>query len=85
MAAAVPLWNKSVEHIDAKIDQAKQSGQTVTVWLLDGTTGAYLAIVLAVLLVGGVLYEALPTAKWGGARWARSSSGSGCWASSRTT
>ncbi|MBB4892171.1 putative RDD family membrane protein YckC [Streptomyces olivoverticillatus] len=65
VAAAVPLWNKSVEHIDAKIDQAKQSGQTVTVWLLDGTTGAYLAIVLAVLLVGGVLYEALPTAKWG--------------------
>ncbi|MEV5511201.1 RDD family protein [Streptomyces orinoci] len=62
---AVPLWNKSVAHIDDKVDQAKRSGQTVTVWLLDGTTGTYLAIVLGVLLLAGVLYEALPTAKWG--------------------
>ncbi|GHF37056.1 hypothetical protein GCM10010218_18280 [Streptomyces mashuensis] len=62
---AVPLWNKSVAHIDAKVEQARQNGETVTVWLIDGTTGTYLAIVLAVLLVGGVLYEALPTAKWG--------------------
>ncbi len=64
-AVAAPLWGKSVEHIDAKLEEARQSGETVTVWLLDGTTGTYLAIVLAVLLVGGVLYEALPTAKWG--------------------
>ncbi|RLV08969.1 hypothetical protein CTZ27_09625 [Streptomyces griseocarneus] len=64
-AVAVPLCEKSVDHIDLKVQQAKQSGQTVTVWLLDGTTGPYLAIVLAVLLVGGLLYEALPTAKWG--------------------
>ncbi|MFI9200056.1 RDD family protein [Streptomyces sp. NPDC053048] len=64
-AVAVPLWGKSVDHIDAKVEQARQTGETVTVWLLDGTTGGYLAVVLAVLLVGGVLYEALPTAKWG--------------------
>ncbi|MEU1312917.1 RDD family protein [Streptomyces cinnamoneus] len=64
-AVAAPLWGKSVEHIDAKVEEARQSGETVTVWLLDGTTGTYLAIVLAVLLVGGLLYEALPTAKWG--------------------
>ncbi|MCC3773154.1 RDD family protein [Streptomyces sp. UNOC14_S4] len=64
-AVAVPLCEKSVDHIDLKVQQAKQSGQTVTVWLLDGTTGPYLAIVLAVLLVGGLFYEALPTAKWG--------------------
>ncbi|MEU7136863.1 RDD family protein [Streptomyces sp. NPDC046261] len=64
-AVAAPLWGKSVEHIDAKVEEARQSGETVTIWLLDGTTGTYLAIVLAVLLVGGVLYEALPTAKWG--------------------
>ncbi|MBH1938957.1 RDD family protein [Streptomyces sp. AV19] len=64
-ALAVPLWNSSVEHIDEKVDRAKRSGQTVTVWLLDGTTGTYLAIVLAALLLGGVLYEVLPTAKWG--------------------
>lgn len=64
-AAAVPLWGRSVDHIDEKVRQAKQSGQTVTVWLLDGTTGTYLGIVLGVLLLFGVLYEALPTAKWG--------------------
>ncbi|WP_426569416.1 RDD family protein [Streptomyces canus] len=64
-AAAVPLGTKAVEHVNGKIDAAKLSGETVTVWLLDGTTSAYLGIVLAVLLVFGVVYEALPTAKWG--------------------
>ncbi|MFF0157385.1 RDD family protein [Streptomyces sp. NPDC005263] len=63
--AAVPLGTKALDHVNEKIDAAKQSGETVTVWLLDGTTSIYLAIVLAVLLVFGVLYEALPTAKWG--------------------
>ena len=63
--AAVPLGSKAVDHINDKIDAAKLSGETVTVWLLDGTTGASLGIVLAVLLVFGALYEALPTAKWG--------------------
>ncbi|MGW2637261.1 RDD family protein [Streptomyces sp. NPDC001348] len=63
--AAVPLGVKAVDHVQEKIDAAKLSGRTVTVWLLDGTTGAYLGIVLAVLLVAGVLYEVLPTAKWG--------------------
>ncbi|MZD07839.1 hypothetical protein GTW43_22540, partial [Streptomyces sp. SID5785] len=64
-AAAVPLGTKAIDHVDGKIDEAKASGRQVTVWLLDGTTGTYLAVVLAVLLVVGVLYEALPTAKWG--------------------
>ncbi len=64
-AVAVPLWAKAVTHIDDKVAQAKQSGETVTVWLLDGTTGTYLAVVLGVLLVAGVVLEALPTAKWG--------------------
>jgi uncharacterized RDD family membrane protein YckC len=63
--AAVPLGTKAIDHVNAKIDAAKLSGQTVTVWLLDGTTSVYLAIVLAVLLGFGILYEALPTAKWG--------------------
>ncbi|MFF2508381.1 RDD family protein [Streptomyces sp. NPDC058067] len=63
--AAVPLGTKAVDHIGAKVDAAKASGHQVTVWLLDGTTSVYLGIVLAVLLIGGVLYEALPTAKWG--------------------
>jgi uncharacterized RDD family membrane protein YckC len=64
-AAAVPLGTRAADHINAKIDAAKLSGRTETVWLLDGTTAAYLGIVLAVLLLFGVLYEALPTAKWG--------------------
>ncbi|MFE1440062.1 RDD family protein [Streptomyces sp. NPDC058739] len=64
-AAAVPLGTKALDHLQGKIDEAKQSGETVTVWLLDGTTSVYLGIVLAVLLLAGVLYEALPTAKWG--------------------
>lgn len=63
--AAVPLGTKALDHINEKIDAAKLSGRTETVWLLDGTTSAYLGVVLAVLLVFGVLYEALPTAKWG--------------------
>ncbi|MFI9149947.1 RDD family protein [Streptomyces sp. NPDC053367] len=64
-AAAVPLGTKALDHVQGKIDEAKQSGQTVTVWLLDGTTSAYLGAVLGVLLLTGVLYEALPTARWG--------------------
>ncbi|MDT3400724.1 RDD family protein, partial [Streptomyces sp. B1866] len=64
-AAAFPLWQKAADHIDEKVDRAKQSGETVTVYLLDGTTGGYLAAVVAALLVLGVLYEALPTARWG--------------------
>ncbi|MFD7708132.1 RDD family protein [Streptomyces sp. NPDC059785] len=64
-AAAVPLGTKAIGHVQDKIDAAKLSGETVTVWLLDGTTATCLGIVLAVLLLFGVLYEALPTSKWG--------------------
>ncbi|MBQ1092605.1 RDD family protein [Streptomyces sp. B93] len=63
--AAVPLGARAADHVQDKIDQAKLSGQTVTVWLLDGTTAVLLGGVLGVLLVAGVLFEALPTAKWG--------------------
>ncbi|MGW4908102.1 RDD family protein [Streptomyces sp. NPDC004270] len=64
-AAAVPFGSQAADHVQDKIDAAKLSGRTETVWLLDGTTGLYLGIVLAVLLVVGVLYEVLPTARWG--------------------
>ncbi|GAA2536039.1 hypothetical protein GCM10010423_36160 [Streptomyces levis] len=64
-AAAVPLGIKAVDHVNEKIDAAKLSGETVTVWLLDGTTSVYLGIIVAVLLLAGVLCEVLPTAKWG--------------------
>ncbi|GHF25799.1 RDD family protein [Streptomyces griseoluteus] len=64
-AAAVPLGVRAVDHTQSKIEAARLSGRTVTVWLLDGTTGVSLALVLAVLLVFGVVYEVLPTARWG--------------------
>ncbi|MES4890178.1 RDD family protein [Streptomyces sp. NPDC096012] len=64
-AAAVPLGLRAADHIQQKIDEARLSGRTVTVWLLDGTTGTSLGIVLAVLLFVGVVYEVLPTTRWG--------------------
>ena len=64
-AVAVPVLARARAHIDDKIEAAKLSGETVTVWLLDGTTAVHLGIVLGALLVLGVLYESLPTAKWG--------------------
>ncbi|MEV5603005.1 RDD family protein [Streptomyces sp. NPDC052299] len=63
--AAVPLAGRAVDHIDGKLDAARQSGETVTVWLLDSTTAALGGALLGVFLVLGVLLDALPTAKWG--------------------
>ncbi|MFH9431266.1 RDD family protein [Streptomyces sp. NPDC017615] len=64
-AAAVPLGVRAVDHVQSKIEAARLSGRTVTVWLLDGTTATSLGIALGVLLVFGVVYEVLPTARWG--------------------
>lgn len=64
-AVAVPLATQALDHIDQKITAAKQTGETVTVWLLDSTTGALLGALLAAFLLLGFLLEALPTAKWG--------------------
>ncbi|MFD5745952.1 RDD family protein [Streptomyces sp. NPDC127033] len=64
-AIAVPLITRALAHVDDKVEAARQTGETVTVWLLDATTAGYLGGVLAALLVVGVLYEAVPTAKWG--------------------
>ncbi|WP_189538018.1 RDD family protein [Streptomyces roseolilacinus] len=64
-AAGTPFVLNAVDHIRGKIEQAERSGETVTVWLVDGTTSVQFGIALGILLVLGVLYEALPTAKWG--------------------
>ncbi|MFF7213413.1 RDD family protein [Streptomyces sp. NPDC008238] len=64
-AAAVPLGTAAYEHLRDKVDAARLTGEEVTVWLIDGTTGLQLGIVAAVVLVTGLLYEVLPTAKWG--------------------
>ncbi|MFI9585147.1 RDD family protein [Streptomyces sp. NPDC052236] len=64
-AAAVPVVTRARAHIDDKIEAAKLSGETVTVWLVDSTTAVHLAIIVGALLLIGTLYEALPTARWG--------------------
>ncbi|MFD8060164.1 RDD family protein [Streptomyces cyaneofuscatus] len=64
-AVAIPLGTQAMDHIDRKITAAKQTGETVTVWLLDSTTGTLLGALIAAFLVLGFLLEALPTAKWG--------------------
>lgn len=64
-AAAVPLAARATDHVNEKIDAAKLSGETVTVWLLDSTTASLAGTVLGLFLVLGVLLEVLPTAKWG--------------------
>jgi uncharacterized RDD family membrane protein YckC len=63
--ASFPFVTAALDHIDGKIEAARQSGVTVQVWLLDGTTSVQFGIALASLFVLGVLYEALPTARWG--------------------
>ena len=63
--AAVPLGTAAYHHVKDKVDQARLTGQAVRVWLIDGTTGVQLGVVLAVFLAAGLLLEVLPTAKWG--------------------
>ncbi|MCX4526076.1 MULTISPECIES: RDD family protein [unclassified Streptomyces] len=64
-AAAQPLVPDATAHLQAKVDAARGTGRTTTVWLLDGTIAGYLGIVLGAVLLFGVFYEALPTARWG--------------------
>ena len=64
-AAVLPLATSAVQHVQDKIDAARLSGEDVQVWLLDGTTGTCLAVALCGLLLAGLLYEVLPTVKWG--------------------
>ncbi|MQS05416.1 RDD family protein, partial [Streptomyces alkaliterrae] len=64
-AVAFPLLPKTADHVKDKIEAAEHAGVTTQVWLLDGTTGGYLAMVIGAMLVFGLLYEALPNARWG--------------------
>ncbi|MGW5848373.1 RDD family protein [Streptomyces sp. NPDC055254] len=63
--AALPLVPAAGAHLQAKVDAARSSGRTTTVWLVDGTVAGQLGLVLAAVLLFGVLYEVLPTARWG--------------------
>ncbi|WP_052848346.1 RDD family protein [Streptomyces avicenniae] len=64
-AVAWPLLGSARDHIQDQIDAAERAGVTRQIWLVDGTTGGYIALVLGVFLVVGLLFEALPTAIWG--------------------
>ncbi|MFE0606240.1 RDD family protein [Streptomyces sp. NPDC058892] len=64
-AAARPLLPGAAAHVQAKVDAARASGRTTTVWLLDPTIAGSLGLVFGAVLLFGVLYEALPTARWG--------------------
>lgn len=65
VAVAQPLLGKARDHIQEQIDAANTAGVTRNVWLIDGTTGTYLAMVVGVFLGIGLLCEVLPTAIWG--------------------
>ncbi|MEU3406748.1 RDD family protein [Streptomyces sp. NPDC006670] len=65
VAVAAPLVPGVTAHVQAKVDAARASGRTTTVWLLDATTAGRLGLVLGALLLFGLLYEVLPTARWG--------------------
>ncbi|MFD8631870.1 RDD family protein [Streptomyces sp. NPDC059656] len=64
-AAAQPLLPGATAHVQAKVDTARASGRATTVWLLDATITGQLALVLGAVLLFGILYEVLPTARWG--------------------
>lgn len=64
-AAGIPLAVSVVDHLRAKVDAARQSGRAVRVWLVDPTVLGRAALFLLVLLLVGVVCEALPTARWG--------------------
>ncbi|MGK5500143.1 RDD family protein [Streptomyces sp. URMC 125] len=64
-AVAFPFVGPSVDHFREQVEEVEQAGVTRQVWLVDGTTGGYLAIVLGAFLLFGLLYEVLPTARWG--------------------
>jgi uncharacterized RDD family membrane protein YckC len=64
-AVGIPLVPDAIDHIHDKIDRARYEGRDTTVWLLDGTTGTALAAVLGTVIVAALLYEALPTWRWG--------------------
>ncbi|MBT2540020.1 RDD family protein, partial [Streptomyces sp. ISL-44] len=64
-AAAWPQVPAATAHVQAKVDAARTSGGSTTIWLLDGTIAGQLGLVLGVVLLFGVFYEALPTARWG--------------------
>ncbi|MDT0267872.1 RDD family protein [Streptomyces sp. DSM 44915] len=65
IALAVPLLGDARDHLSDRVDAIEHAGVNETVWLIDGTTGGYLAMVLGVFFGVGLLFEVLPVALWG--------------------
>ncbi|MGH3325908.1 MAG: RDD family protein, partial [Streptomyces sp.] len=65
VGVAYPFAGKAVDHVQQKTDAVLQAGKTEQVWLIDATTGGYLALVLGALVLFGLLYEVLPTQRFG--------------------
>ncbi|WP_405015500.1 RDD family protein [Kitasatospora sp. NBC_01539] len=68
-AAGVPLAASAAAHVREKVEQARAAstlaGREVTVWLVDGVVIGKVGVLVGVLVVLGVLYEVLPTARTG--------------------
>ncbi|MFD3325696.1 RDD family protein, partial [Streptomyces sp. NPDC058701] len=64
-AVALPLVPTATAHLQAKVDAARAGGRTTTVWLFDTTIATDVGLVLGAVLLFGVFYEVLPTARWG--------------------
>ncbi|WP_371497287.1 RDD family protein [Kitasatospora sp. NBC_00374] len=68
-AAAVPLAASTVDHLQLKLDQAQLrsylTGRAVQVWMVDSVVVGKAAALLGLLVLLGVLYEVLPTARTG--------------------
>ncbi|MCE7082545.1 RDD family protein [Streptomyces sp. ST2-7A] len=65
VGVALPFAGPARDHIEGKITAVEQAGVTEDVWLVDGTTGPWIVLVLGVFLLAGLLLEALPMALWG--------------------
>ncbi|WP_329564521.1 RDD family protein [Kitasatospora sp. NBC_01266] len=68
-AVGVPLVVDTTAYLQQKLDQARTAshltGREVQVWLIDGTVLGRAALLLGVLLLVGLVYEVLPTARTG--------------------
>ncbi|MER8185461.1 RDD family protein [Kitasatospora sp. NPDC094015] len=68
-AGAVPLSASAVAHLREKLEQAQaeshQTGRAVQVWMVDPVVAGKAAALLGLLVLLGVLYEVLPTARTG--------------------
>ncbi|MFD3757319.1 RDD family protein, partial [Streptomyces sp. NPDC058622] len=64
-AVALPMVPAATAHLRAKVDAARAGGRTTTVWLFDTTIATDVGLVLGAVLLFGVFYEVLPTARWG--------------------